>query len=169
MSQKVPPKPDFMTEEQWDITLKGRISPEATRVAGREHARRYQATAGGEGTDTTQGGLTLLLTTIGRKSGREIVTPVNYVQDGDNMIVVGSLFGFDEHPHWVLNLEKTPRGWIQLKDRKWPVTAHRATPEEKNQLWPRLTKEFPLWGHFQKYSDRDFRVFILSPQPGEKK
>ena len=111
----------------------------------------------------------MLLTTIGRKSGKEIKTPLNYVEDGDTVIVVGSLFGFDEHPHWVLNLDKHPTGWVQIKDRTWKVTAHKATPEEKAKLWPRLTAEFPLWGHFQKYCDRDFKVFILSPEKAETK
>ena len=164
MSEKEMPKPDFLTDEQWKDLLQGRVSPDLTRVQSREHARLYQATQGGGGTDATQGAPTLLLTTIGRKSGREITTPLNYVQHGDSVIVVGSLFGFKDHPHWVLNLEKEPRAWVQVKAEKWPANVHRATPEEKNQLWPMLTAHFPLWGHFQKYCERDFRVFFLSPK-----
>jgi deazaflavin-dependent oxidoreductase (nitroreductase family) len=169
MSEKPFPKPDFLTEEQWQQLLQGRISPDHTRATARAHLELYQATQGGEGSDETQGGRTLLLTTIGRKSGRDVTTPLNYVEQGESVIVVGSLFGFDEHPHWVRNLDKHPRGWVQIKDRKWPVTAHLATPEEKARLWPMLTAEFPLWGHFQKHCDRDFKVFILSPAKGEQK
>jgi deazaflavin-dependent oxidoreductase (nitroreductase family) len=122
----------------------------------------YQATQGGEGTQETLGGPTLLLTTIGRKSGREITTPLNYVKRGDSLFVVGSLFGFDDEPRWALNLEKTPHARVQVGADKWEVEARRATPEEKKQLWPMLIKHFPLWGHFQEHCDRDFKVFILS-------
>jgi deazaflavin-dependent oxidoreductase (nitroreductase family) len=39
---------------------------------------------------------TMLLTFTGRKSGRTYTTPVNYVRDGDDLLVVGSR----EHSWW---------------------------------------------------------------------
>jgi deazaflavin-dependent oxidoreductase (nitroreductase family) len=150
-----------MSDEDWAAMMASR---DATRVreAGRDHARRY-VEVGGQGIDETQGGPTCLLTTIGRKSGKEVVTALNYLQEGDDIIVVGSLFGLDMHPHWALNLDKTPRGWVQQHERRWPVTARKLTGQERADIWPTLTAHFPLWGHFQKYADREFMVFRLSP------
>ena len=162
MADQTIPKPDFMPEEAWQALLAAR-KPEIIRAAGHDHVRRYLETNGGEGTDTAQGGPTCLLTTIGRKSGKEVTTPVNYMRDGDDIWVVGSIAGLEKHPHWVLNLEKTPRGWVQEKNKKWPVTARKVTGKEREDVWPRLTAHFPLWGHFQKYCDREFGVFVLSP------
>ena len=136
--------------------------PAIIRAGGHDHVRRYLET-NGEGADETQGGPTLLLTTTGRKSGKEIITPVNYMQRGDDMIVVGSIAGLSMHPNWALNLDKTRRGQVQLKARKWSVNARKVTGAERSQLWPSLVAHFPLWGHFQKYCDREFMVFILSP------
>jgi deazaflavin-dependent oxidoreductase (nitroreductase family) len=160
-SAQEPPKPDFMTEEAWGALMAAR-RPEIIRAGGHAQVLRYLET-NGEGADATQGGPTLLLTTIGRKSGKEVITPVNYMEHGDSVIVVGSIAGLSMHPHWVLNLEKNPRGWVQIRDRKWAATARKVVGEERSALWPALTAHFPLWGHFQKYCDREFGVFILSP------
>ena len=112
----------------------------------------------------TQGGPTCLVTSIGRKTGNEIVSPANFMQDGDDVYVVGSIAGLEKHPHWALNLEATPRGWVQIKANKYPVKVQRLVAEERAAIWPRLTEYFRLWGHFQKYCDREFMVFRLSPE-----
>jgi deazaflavin-dependent oxidoreductase (nitroreductase family) len=107
----------------------------------------------------------LLLTTIGRKSGKEFTTPVNGMRDGDNYFVVASLAGYDEFPHWYLNLEKNPRVWVQTKDKKVPATARRLSREEKAPLWPRLlTEGQPLWAYFQMFTEREFPVVIITPE-----
>ena len=107
----------------------------------------------------------MLLTTIGRKSGKEFTTPVNGMRDGDNYFVVASLAGYDVLPHWYLNLEKNPRVWIQAKDKKVPATARTLTREEKAPLWPRLLAEGqPLWAYFQMFTEREFPVVLITPE-----
>jgi len=162
MTAKELPKPDFMAQEEWDLLVKTR-NPEIIRLGSRAHVQQYLENDGAGDTYITQGGPTLLLTTTGRKSGKEHVSPANFMQDGDDVIVVGSIAGLEQHPHWALNLEAKPEGWVQVKARRWPVTARKVVGEERSALWPRLIEFFPLWGHFQKYSDREFFVFILSP------
>jgi deazaflavin-dependent oxidoreductase (nitroreductase family) len=88
------------------------------------------------------------------------------MQDGEDLIVVGSIAGLDRHPHWALNLDANPEAWVQVKAERWPVLAHRALGEERAALWPRLTEYFRLWGHFQKYCEREFMVFVLSRREG---
>ncbi len=156
-----PPKPDFMSEDEWEMILSGR-NPMIVRMAGTGHAGAYQE-AGGEGLDSTQGGPVLVLTTKGRKTGKDVSTCLNYVQDDDDFFVVGSFAGFSAQPHWVLNLEKEPRAHLQVMGRSWPVLAHRVTGEEREQLWPSLSERFPLWNHFQRYCRREFAVYRLSP------
>ena len=163
MVAKEIPKPDFMDEAEWDLLVKTR-SPEIIRLGSRAHVKTYLESNGEGDTYLTQGGPTLLLATTGRKSGEEHVSPANFMQDGEDVIVVGSIAGLERHPHWALNLEAKPEGWVQVKARRWEVTARKVLGKEREQLWPRLTEFFPLWGHFQKYSDREFFVFILSPK-----
>ena len=175
-------KPDFMTDGEWKATLEtlsmlNQTIPEEVwklvgekvtdlnriRSDGWEDREKFLST---EGREFTESGAapTLLLTTIGRKSGKEFTTPVNNMRDGDNYFVVASLAGYDTLPHWYLNLEKNPRVWIQVKDKKVPATARRVSKEEKAQLWPRLLKEAqPLWAYFQMFTQREFPVVLITP------
>ncbi|MCC6381852.1 MAG: nitroreductase family deazaflavin-dependent oxidoreductase [Dehalococcoidia bacterium] len=159
-----PPKPDFMGEEAWEALVTGRHALIESRKQPSQHAAAYLQTNGGEGTDITQGGPTCLLWSTGAKSGKERCTPLNYYQDGDKVYVVGSLAGLDVHPHWVKNLEAKPEGEVQIYDKRWAVKARKISGAEREKLWPTLTAHFPLWGHFQKYQEREFQVFELTPR-----
>jgi len=175
-------KPDFMTEAEWKVTLETiamlnqTIPDEVWKQVGDkvtsldrikadavEDREKLLSTAGQESTqlgDTS----TVLLTTIGRKSGKEYTTPVNVVREGNGFFVVASLGGYDAYPQWYLNLEKNPRVWVQEKDKKVPATARRLTREEKAALWPRLLKEGQaLWAYFQMFTEREFPVILVSP------
>ncbi len=176
-------KPAFMTDGEWKATLEtlsmlNQIIPDDVwkdvgdkvtsldriRSDGREDREKFLST---EGREFTESGAapTLLLTTIGRKSGKEFTTPVNIMRDGDNYLVVASLAGYDVLPHWYLNLEKNPRVWVQAKDKKVPATARRLSREEKAPLWPRLlTEGQPLWAYFQMFTQREFPVVIITPE-----
>src|SRR3954452_9722016 len=52
-----------------------------------------------------EGKTLVLLHHIGRRSGKEFVTPLVAAPDGDAYVVCGSLGGAPEDPQWVANLE----------------------------------------------------------------
>ncbi|MFQ5990499.1 MAG: nitroreductase/quinone reductase family protein [Candidatus Methylomirabilales bacterium] len=58
----------------------------------------------------------LLLTTIGRKSGRSCTTLLLYLEDGANWVAVASNARDDRHPAWWLSLTN-PVATIQVKRR----------------------------------------------------
>lgn len=161
MTQTIP-KPDFLDQERWDALIANR-DVEKIRAASKAHVEAYIATGGSDETYVTQGGPTLLLWNTGRKTGREIIAPCNFMQDGDDVIVVGSIAGLAKHPHWALNLEAKPEGQVQVRDKRWKVKARKLEGAARRAMWPRLVEHFPLWGHFQKYCEREFMVFVLSP------
>ena len=176
-------KPAFMTDAEWGATLEtlsmlnqtipdeawGNIGEKVTdlnriRSDGWEDRERFLSTDGGEFAEPGVAP-TLLLTTIGRKSGKEFTTPVNGMRDGDNYYVVASLAGYDEFPHWYRNLEKNPGVWIQRAGEKVPATARKLSREEKAPLWPRLLAEGqPLWAYFQMFTEREFPVVLITPE-----
>ena len=106
---------------------------------------------------------TLLLTCIGRKSGEKRTVPLVFLKNGEEMVIVGSLADYDQHPAWYLNISANPKCWVQLDRRKMTAVARDATAEEREELWPRLTAVLPLWGVFQKQTERPFPIVILSP------
>jgi F420H(2)-dependent quinone reductase len=105
----------------------------------------------------------LLLTTTGRKSGRERTTPLLYLEDGENLVVVASYGGAPNHPSWWLNLKANPEATVEIGDRKVRVRAEQAHPEEKERLWPKLVAMYGSYEDYQKRTEREIPVGILRP------
>jgi deazaflavin-dependent oxidoreductase (nitroreductase family) len=130
---------------------------------GQEHIDRYRETNGEEGHDW-QGTKTLLLTTTGRKSGKEIIQPLIYGRHGDDYLVVASKGGAPQHPAWYLNLDANPEVEIQVKGDKMRAHARTATPEERAELWPIMTKEWPDYDSYQTKTDREIPLVVVEPE-----
>src|SRR5215212_1711841 len=105
----------------------------------------------------------LLLDHIGRKTGRRRTTPVLYMPDGDDLIVVASRGGSDANPAWWLNLKANPQTTVQVGSERRRVVAREATPEEKQRLWPRLVDVYSDYEVYQRRTERQIPVIVLSP------
>src|ERR1700746_863645 len=103
----------------------------------------------------------LLLTTTGRRSGKQRTVPLLYLTDGPNVVLVASNGGAVRHPTGWLNLQATPEAWIQIKDIRRRVKAEQASAAEKQRLWPRLTAMYPGYTRYQEITARDIPVVIL--------
>jgi F420H(2)-dependent quinone reductase len=110
-----------------------------------------------------RGGDVLLLTTTGRKTGKNRTTPVIYVQDGENLGIVASNGGRDRDPAWWTNLQLNPRAQVQVKGSRKMMTAEKAGPEDTARLWSMLTKVYPDYDDYQKKTKRTIPVVILRP------
>jgi len=128
---------------------------------GAEHVRRYVETDGQEGHDW-QGTTVLILTTKGRRSGESRPTPLIYQRHGDDYLVVASKGGAPEPPAWYLNLEADPEVEVQVKGDRFNARARTATPEERRELWPTMTAEWPAYDEYQTKTDRDIPIVVLS-------
>jgi deazaflavin-dependent oxidoreductase (nitroreductase family) len=127
---------------------------------GKQHTQRYRETGGQEGHDW-QGTKTLLLTTIGRKSGEPRELPLIYGQRGDDYLIVASKGGADQPPAWYLNLKADPEVEVQVKGDRFKARARDATPDEKPALWTTMTAEWPAYDDYQKKTEREIPVVIL--------
>ncbi len=157
-------KPEFLSDEDWATVADQTSSLDRIRSDGEADVAAYLADPAGRSTGGGPSGLpTLLLTAIGRKSGEERTVALVFLQDGEEMVVVASLAGYDRNPAWYLNVSANPKCWVQLDDRKMKAVARDATDAERKELWPKLTALLPLWGHFQKQTTRPFPLVILKP------
>jgi F420H(2)-dependent quinone reductase len=104
----------------------------------------------------------LILHTVGRKSGKPRQSPLLYLQDGEDYVIVGSRGGSDAPPAWWLNLQATPEATVEIKGSRRPVSARDATSEEKAGYWPRLTAGYPFYDDYQARTDREIPVIVLS-------
>jgi deazaflavin-dependent oxidoreductase (nitroreductase family) len=87
---------------------------------------------------------TLLLTTIGRKTGELREAPLPYHRVGDELVVVASAAGGPSNPHWVANIRTDPRCWIHVKRRFKAARARVLTGEERRMVLARCVTERPI-------------------------
>jgi deazaflavin-dependent oxidoreductase (nitroreductase family) len=128
---------------------------------GAEHVERYIATDGREGHDWRRGAPVLLLTTTGRRSGEPRTTPLIYRQHGDAYAVVPSKGGSDRPPAWYRNLEANPAVQVQVKGDRFAARARTATPDEKPELWAKMTSVWPDYDDYQRRTEREIPVVVL--------
>jgi len=105
------------------------------------------------------------LHTVGRKSGRPRSTMLTApVVDGDRVVLVASKGGDDRDPDWYLNLLAHPEVELTMGGRRRPMRARRASPEEKAELWPRVTAAYQGYGSYQRRTERDIPLVICEPR-----
>jgi deazaflavin-dependent oxidoreductase (nitroreductase family) len=109
---------------------------------------------------------TLLLEHRGRKSGTVFTTPLLYLEDGPDLVVVASQGGLPKNPQWYPNLLASPDTVVHLRgERGRPVTARTAVGDERAALWPRLVELYADFAKYDAWTDREIPVVVLEPRP----
>ncbi len=139
------------------------MNPVLMKAIGRIHRALYRLTRGALG-GRLAGKPMLLLTTTGRKTGKSRTTPLQYLEDGENMVVVASNGGNPRHPAWWFNLERHPEAEVQVGKVTRRVRAETASAEERSRLWPLLVETTPGYAEYQKGTERTIPVVILRPE-----
>jgi deazaflavin-dependent oxidoreductase (nitroreductase family) len=134
------------------------------RVMSTLNTWAYRATGGRIGGKFLGGAPVMLLTTIGRKTGKPRTTPLLYMRDGENLICVASKGGMPHHPVWYRNLQANPEVETQIGTEFRRMRATTTTPEQKARYWPRLVALYPDFDNYQARTERDIPVIILSPR-----
>jgi len=106
---------------------------------------------------------TLILTTRGRKTGREISKPLLYVEDDGRLYLVASYGGSDSAPAWYLNLTANPEVKVQIGRSNKICRARILTSSEANTVWPKLLAIYPAYADYQKKTARVIPVVELTP------
>jgi len=143
------------------LDVADRIWPVLNQVM-KGHVAVYRATGGRIGRKVPGMPPMLLLEHVGAKSGKHRVTPLVYMPDGDDLIVVASKGGFPKDPAWMHNLRANPDVDIQVGSEKRRVHARQATPEEEQRLWPKAGAYNKPWADYRKRTDRRIPIVILS-------
>jgi deazaflavin-dependent oxidoreductase (nitroreductase family) len=131
-------------------------------LVGPEHVRRYRETDGDVGY-IWNGVPTLLLTTIGRRSGEARTNALIFGRDGSDYLVVASMGGAPTHPNWYWNLLAQPSAEIQVRADQIRVTARTAEDDEKPRLWKIMSDGWPNYDVYQSRTDRVIPLVVLTP------
>ncbi|MEW5869871.1 MAG: nitroreductase/quinone reductase family protein [Chloroflexota bacterium] len=108
---------------------------------------------------------TVVLTTVGAKSGLPRTTPLVGIEDGENVILIASNFGRPHHPDWYYNLKAHPLATLTLRGRARPYLAREATEGERQRCWELAAQVyigFPLYQ--QRAGQRRIPILVLVPQ-----
>ena len=140
---------DRATDSKWDWVA--------------EQTQKYIASGGTEGHE--QDGLrVLVIATTGRKTGQARRNCLIYGTDGDDFVVVASKAGEDDDPAWFKNLVANPSVGVQVGTRRFTAQARVASEAERESLWPKMAKIFPLYDEYAQKTERVIPIVLLTPQ-----
>jgi deazaflavin-dependent oxidoreductase (nitroreductase family) len=154
-----------MTESERETSTESDLSGPARlalKLGSGAHAGVYRAT-GGKLFGRMGKSPILLLNTVGRKTGRKRTTPLLYVMDGEDFVIIASKGGAATHPAWYLNLRANPDATVEIGDREVQVEAGVADPEEKARLWEKMVEMYPTYDDYQRKTEREIPLLVLRP------
>lgn len=109
----------------------------------------------------------LLLHTVGAKTGQQRTTSLTYARDGDTYLVVASKGGAPRAPGWYHNLKTNPDAEINVGPRRFAVTARPVLAEDPEyaRLW-RIVNDNNQnrYVEYQKRTSRPIPVVVLTPK-----
>jgi proline iminopeptidase len=137
-----------------------------------DHTNRYLESGGNDAHmyQVTQPGRpplvvpSLLLTTLGRKSGEKFIFPLFYGETNGSPFIVASKGGAPDHPGWYKNILANPVVEVQVGTRHFTARARTASGAERARLWEQSLTFWPPYADYQlKAPHREIPVVVLDP------
>ena len=128
------------------------------------HTTAYRLTGGLIGHRIPGAPPSLLLDHVGAKSGTKRTSPLTYLADGDDLVLVASKGGNPHNPAWFHNLRAHPDVTVQVGSKRRAVRARVATPEERARLWPKVVDLYGGYAGYQRRTEREIPLVILEPR-----
>ena len=143
--------------------LADRSWPVLRRLMG-AHGLIYRATGGLIGHRFPGAPPMLLVDHVGAKSKTVRTTPLVYVKDGRDVVVVASKGGHPKHPGWYHNLRAYPDTTVQIGCERRAVHARVASRDERARLWPKAIATYAGYRGYQQRTNREIPLVILEPR-----
>ncbi len=103
----------------------------------------------------------ILLTTLGRKTGKERTNPLFFNRNGDRIVVIASFAGNATDPAWFLNMRERGEAWVELGREKFRVTPRILEGEERERNWHAMAAFWPDYDTYSTKTDRVIPVVTL--------
>jgi deazaflavin-dependent oxidoreductase (nitroreductase family) len=142
------------------MPLTGEYEPSASDWV-RDHVDKIEQSGGADA--ELKGKPVILLTTIGAKSGKLRKTPLMRVEHNGEYAVVASLGGAPKNPVWYYNVKKNPHVELQDGETTRDYEAREVFGDEKAAWWERAVEAWPDYADYQKKTDREIPLFVLTP------
>ena len=103
-----------------------------------------------------------LLETTGAKSGQPRETVTLCMPDAEDIILVGSNWGREQHPAWIFNLRAQPSARVTFRGYCGAVVARELVGEEREETWQQLVVYNPQYAMYQATVERQLPIMRLS-------
>jgi deazaflavin-dependent oxidoreductase (nitroreductase family) len=105
-----------------------------------------------------------LLETTGARTGRVRRTPLLYLLDGDDVVLVASNGGSDRAPAWLHNVRARASVRLLTREHGWrEYRARIATGAERASRWALATDLYAGYGGYQARARREIALVVLEP------
>jgi len=143
------------------VPLVGAYEP-STWPDARDQVELFERSDGAEG-NTLFGKPVVVLTMIGRSSGKIRKTPVMRVEHGGRYALAASMGGAPANPNWYYNVTASPLVELQDGDRRGDYRARELDGEERADWWSRAVEAFPTYEDYQQSTVRQIPILLLEP------
>ncbi|MCA0330701.1 MAG: nitroreductase family deazaflavin-dependent oxidoreductase [Actinobacteria bacterium] len=99
-----------------------------------------------------EGAPVVLMHGVGRKSGKETVHPVMYLQSEDDpatIYVFASKAGAPTHPDWYYNLTDAGRVTVEVGTETYEATVTDITGEDRDRIYAEQVARYPGFGEYE--------------------
>jgi deazaflavin-dependent oxidoreductase (nitroreductase family) len=120
----------------------------------------FRANAGKVG-GQFEGAPLVLLHHRGRKSGRELVSPVMYLADEtdpDTIYVFGSRGGAPTNPDWYYNLVAAGRATVERGTETYDVSVRDVTGDDRDRIFAEQARRYP---GFAEYAEKTAGIRVI--------
>lgn len=135
-----------------------------------DHIKAYLESGGTDGhimDFTALGGRadqkTLLLRSVGRKTGKETLAPLIYEKVGDEYAIVASKGGAPDHPAWYLNITAQPEVRFQVGTEIFRGGWRVVEGAERERVWALMVESYAPYAQYQEKTERRIPVVLLKP------
>jgi len=106
----------------------------------------------------------VLLTTIGRKSGRPHTVALGAVPEGDGWVVIASNGGAKVNPNWWVNMAANPNVTLQVNDQVIKARMQEITnPADRERIWNNVVAGWKGYANYPKKTSRVIPLGWLRP------
>lgn len=99
---------------------------------------------------------------VGRKSGKEYVTPLVYLPgDDDSFYIFASKGGAPEHPEWYRNIVAAGQATVEVGTSTYPVSITEVTGEERDRVYAEQVKRMPGFGEYAEKTEGIRKIPVL--------
>ncbi|WCO66150.1 nitroreductase family deazaflavin-dependent oxidoreductase [Iamia majanohamensis] len=146
------------------MTIDGEYEPSPEKWV-RDQVEEYEASGGERGNTLMDTGMPVVIVThVGRHSGKVRKTPLMRVEHEGEYALVASKGGAPEHPVWYHNLTADPTA-VMVQDGPEPfdVVVREVDGDERAAWWDRAVAAYPPYADYQEATDRQIPVLVAAP------